>query len=513
MVNGHGVSIPAWKAWTYPVTELSPDPWTRTKDTVDIAESRFLYKQSSAYLILTQTEPAVLLCVRTYTTMSRSTKVYHEALSKLGYGFPLWRPEPSPDEVCIGDVGYIDPDSGSWHLLFNILDPQRYSQASGKPPDFQCLEGEVFKEKAKSLGAGVYMSDSIQKIGPESKDSQTFVYKPKDDKTSGALLALQKAGCIESLDYSHHHRAWVDHMRRYLNSWYEWATRRVYIQKEDILLISGFVKASAWSVVAFRSRNEELRLNLHDDGVPYKVEARSLLNQTAPIPEYRSATTFTTYSQASQPTASSSQPSSSPDATDCVFLVAYRAKYRIMRKARIDKLQASADPKDLFEDDSDDDENPVQVGDVEETIIVEPECSKSQSPIDRMLDTLIASASVDVATVSKTHIGSNFASAVRIDDLTGNGLGQHPSYAAACGNAAASKPSSDIASVPSTVLDMSSRGSVRNASNVKLCDRTAVQHIPIEIENPQRYFIPRSNIASKISCYIEKLINPTVVVI
>ena len=50
--------------------------------------------------------------------MSIYSQIYVECLSKLGFGHPLWRPEPTPHEVEIGDVGVVDVELGFWDRFF-----------------------------------------------------------------------------------------------------------------------------------------------------------------------------------------------------------------------------------------------------------------------------------------------------------------------------------------------------------------------------------------------------------
>jgi len=52
--------------------------------------------------------------------MSTPWDIYAEQLSTLGYGYPLWDPEPCDrEEVLLGDVGFID--KGHFIRLFNAL--------------------------------------------------------------------------------------------------------------------------------------------------------------------------------------------------------------------------------------------------------------------------------------------------------------------------------------------------------------------------------------------------------
>ena len=99
--------------------------------------------------------------------MSQAAKVYQQRLSELGYGTPLWRPEPSPFEVEIGDVGRIDPRSGYWDRFFNILRPPGDPlNGRGVPAHFKPLYDEVstVRQQAGQLQPMVYSTKTIRKI-------------------------------------------------------------------------------------------------------------------------------------------------------------------------------------------------------------------------------------------------------------------------------------------------------------------------------------------------------------
>ena len=65
--------------------------------------------------------------------------IYAKELLPLGYGHPLWGPEPSLEfgEVHLGDVGYLR--EGRFCFLFNALKAadSPAHQALGVPEDFQ----------------------------------------------------------------------------------------------------------------------------------------------------------------------------------------------------------------------------------------------------------------------------------------------------------------------------------------------------------------------------------------
>lgn len=75
--------------------------------------------------------------------MSLAARVYAEELYRLGYGHPLWSPEPTNGldrcvrEIHLGDVGFIDEDGG-FKRLFNVtVDATHELNAGGVPEGFE----------------------------------------------------------------------------------------------------------------------------------------------------------------------------------------------------------------------------------------------------------------------------------------------------------------------------------------------------------------------------------------
>ena len=62
--------------------------------------------------------------------------IYAEQLLPVGYGHPLWLPEPNSREIELGDVGWLK--EGGFHPLFNSMkapdDPINLDK--GIPPNF-----------------------------------------------------------------------------------------------------------------------------------------------------------------------------------------------------------------------------------------------------------------------------------------------------------------------------------------------------------------------------------------
>lgn len=74
---------------------------------------------------------------------------YAKHLLPLGYGYPLWTPEPSHelllrrrDGLRIGDVGVIDLENGSFDVFFNICLPREHPlhRVTGVPDNFVPIE-------------------------------------------------------------------------------------------------------------------------------------------------------------------------------------------------------------------------------------------------------------------------------------------------------------------------------------------------------------------------------------
>lgn len=90
-------------------------------------------------------------------------ETYANELKSLGYGYPLWYPEPSKNgEVQIGDVGYIE--DGQFQRWFNVMaDADDKCNPHGVPGGFQPLHipDRLFQERA--LGLPSISSRSVTK--------------------------------------------------------------------------------------------------------------------------------------------------------------------------------------------------------------------------------------------------------------------------------------------------------------------------------------------------------------
>ena len=69
--------------------------------------------------------------------------IYSQQLFPIGFGHPLWFPEPNPHEVFIGDVGWLS-EKGGFRRLFNSRYPEDHDLNREKrvPPGFALLRSD-----------------------------------------------------------------------------------------------------------------------------------------------------------------------------------------------------------------------------------------------------------------------------------------------------------------------------------------------------------------------------------
>ena len=104
-------------------------------------------------------------------TFTTAWDIYAEQLFSLGYGHPLWIPEPNEREVELGDVGWIK--EGEVRTLFNSMKSDSDAvNRKGVPVNFALFNppnlsiGECDRIKQKVLcGRNVRALDGNAKIG------------------------------------------------------------------------------------------------------------------------------------------------------------------------------------------------------------------------------------------------------------------------------------------------------------------------------------------------------------
>jgi hypothetical protein len=96
----------------------------------------------------------------------RAPTDYVTELSRLKHGRPLYNPE---DEVNIGDVGFFEPTSGEFRLLFNVFlaADHQFHVRHGVPNEFVPLPPSVvgFTTRSNYFPPQVITSRSVKSIG------------------------------------------------------------------------------------------------------------------------------------------------------------------------------------------------------------------------------------------------------------------------------------------------------------------------------------------------------------
>ena len=197
----------------------------------------------------------------------------------------------------------------------------------------------------------MYNSGNITSGGVE------FEYKCQSKH--GGLLALQDFGHAEYVQYD---TDWINCIARHHKAWYEFTTetRRCCIQREDLIVVSGWIKADRWALRCFQSKGESSQFSIVGT-VPYMGlsgrAGHSAQYSNSGIPRYSPKFMH------NQPPSSSNSVETSASASrgslqeqvlpsDCVFLSAYIVKRRFIKPH---KVKAAAEvPKDDRYDDPED---------------------------------------------------------------------------------------------------------------------------------------------------------------
>ncbi|KAI0633111.1 hypothetical protein C8Q77DRAFT_1058568 [Trametes polyzona] len=194
--------------------------------------------------------------------------IYAEQLTHLGYGHPLWVPDPAPGQppVEVGDVGWIN--DGEFLPLFNVFRGEHDAQFWGAVPvDFVPLgirECALIGPRDK-ISQSVLCSQSIQRVdvSGEYRSASSnmscgvnFTFECMDE--AGALLVMGPSG--RTTDILSRQRI-VDYMNTHFDSWLEFANDRLGLglKEDQIMFVSGTTKTSRWGVAAFRGTRSEKR--------------------------------------------------------------------------------------------------------------------------------------------------------------------------------------------------------------------------------------------------------------
>ncbi|KAI0744883.1 hypothetical protein C8Q76DRAFT_688166 [Earliella scabrosa] len=290
--------------------------------------------------------------------MSTAAGIYARELFSLGYGYPMWCPEPCPREIRLGDVGYLR--DGQFHILFNTMPSTRApgdavtAESSEEttnvpevyPPNF--VEFVPPRETIVHASKRLIQPSASAGLDTPAAASGSLGLNFKSTRESGALLLLDRPGHKTSLSCDLHIRQYIS---EHIGSWCEYANTYLGIGLEDndIMFVSGFFKTPVWTMAAFHDTNASGELTIRAGSFPFasselrvsrtKDSTGLVFTQAGPydrLQQYR--TTGELEEKYDQ----------------CIFLNYYKSKRRILRTPKI--IRAAAGRHRLPEDTSDSDD-------------------------------------------------------------------------------------------------------------------------------------------------------------
>lgn len=199
--------------------------------------------------------------------MSLAAEVYAKELEPLGYGHPLWHPEPTSfGEIQIGDVGFVK--GGSFYRLFCATRAAGHPANAGRrpPPDFTPLEydeDEFLHLVSESHPPGPIVSSSSRNVevllgGSTHGVGGEYVFDFDGDRGAVAVLRDHATQCIVL-----ENDQFYSYLRDNHESWYRFARARGHrLKREDIGLVSGWVKTSGWALAACTNSSRGHRFSL-----------------------------------------------------------------------------------------------------------------------------------------------------------------------------------------------------------------------------------------------------------
>jgi hypothetical protein len=89
--------------------------------------------------------------------------IYVKQLERRGFGYPLYKPDV---QIDVGDVGFIQHDSGHFRRLFNVLHEATHPSHArkGVPVGFVPLSPEHVEFETDNIPAGPISSKSVAAI-------------------------------------------------------------------------------------------------------------------------------------------------------------------------------------------------------------------------------------------------------------------------------------------------------------------------------------------------------------
>ncbi|OSC98124.1 hypothetical protein PYCCODRAFT_1471329 [Trametes coccinea BRFM310] len=227
-------------------------------------------------------------------------KIYAEQLAPVGFGYPLWAPDPPPgtNPVELGDVGWVR--RGEFVALFNACRAADDRQPlNAVPSGYEPLDPStlVTRGPRESIRQEVLHSRSIKQLDVSSGAGAgsplqasvgvDFQFQCRDD--SGALLKLDPPSAMSHDILSEAHVE--EYVHKNLDSWLAFANSRgLGLKEKDIRFVCGTIKAVRWTVAAFHGsyRNKTGKLSSALGAIPVSAHlAVKISDESLPAKFYR----------------------------------------------------------------------------------------------------------------------------------------------------------------------------------------------------------------------------------
>ncbi|KAI1785775.1 hypothetical protein LXA43DRAFT_104153 [Ganoderma leucocontextum] len=186
--------------------------------------------------------------------------VYAKELFPVGFGYPLWKPEPASTdgrEIFIGDVGWLK--EGEFRALFNSIRDADHpvNQDLDVPRDFQVFyPPNLSIGKADRITQQMVFSQSIRAsevradIVSDAASGVVPAWQFHTGSDAGALVVLSSPGVAEDIQSRRHI---VNYMVDNLDSWLESAnTSHLDLHTENIIFVCGTLETTQWAMAAFQ---------------------------------------------------------------------------------------------------------------------------------------------------------------------------------------------------------------------------------------------------------------------
>ncbi|GJE84390.1 hypothetical protein PsYK624_004660 [Phanerochaete sordida] len=325
--------------------------------------------------------------------------IHANELRPLGHGEPLWIPESLTDNggVQIGDVGFMD--GGRFKRLFNALEDETHdwNRVNGCPEGIAPMQyaKDCFLSKtADYLAEGIPIcSRSVYSVAAQASATLAqkveLSYAFQCERDQGAVVVPGSAPTEERVVQC---AEFPNYMSKHYKAWHSFARGKNYsLEIEDLVFVYGWVKTDTWAIATVESSNGARMLSLSAQGNSFVDASFSLQSAegTTTMPQCRTS-------------AKRSEGDCTKD--QCLFLRCYKMKKLLRFGPRYPKAQAEPLPYQRWDDTEDpaaiwvnDSSSSTGDGEHYEVIDIAEPNTKSDDPLDTLLDLILENTSAEYA--------------------------------------------------------------------------------------------------------------------